>query len=106
VLCSRDHQSTVLVIDGVTGAILTRLNRQPDRTYLVFGDERYDKKKFLYSRRLATATPTSRGFCLGEYTRDCPCKGTSYDGIDDIFEGKASETHCWRNGWHTVISGD
>lgn len=105
VLCSRRGQSTVVVINGVTGVVLGRVNRSSDETYLVC-DQGCDSGRFLYQRRLETEHATPRGFCIPEYEQNCPCKGSSLDGIDDIFEGKASETHCWQNGWHTAISGD
>jgi hypothetical protein len=108
-LCSRNGKSTVFVINPVTGAILARLYRQPDDEYVVGDiDPTNGEARHLYARRLSTVPPMPDGFCLEgleEYLR-CPCKGTSYDGIEDLFEGKASETHCWRNGWHTVTSGD
>jgi len=78
VLCSRGGQSTVIVINGVSGAILARLNRRSDEIYLVY-DGAPENNRFLYCRRLETEAPSSTGFCFEDYARDCPCKGTTYD---------------------------
>ncbi|HEY2093800.1 MAG TPA: hypothetical protein VGJ81_18160 [Thermoanaerobaculia bacterium] len=90
-------------------AIIARLARRPDAGYLDLescGHTGSGKARCFYERRLETAHPTPKGFCIPDYEQDCPCKGSPYDGIDDIFEGKASETHCWQNGWHIAVSGD
>ena len=100
-LCSRDGESTVLVLNGQTGAVIAELNKRPDADYVqtvVDGSNGY-------SRQIEPVPPSPDGFCF-ESSPPCPCKPAIYDGIADIFEGKGSETHCWHKGWQTVISGD
>ena len=99
-LCSRNGVSSVLVLNGRTGAVLGELNRRPDAEYVQgVGDDVMG-----FSRVLERVSPSPDGFCL-ERGVPCPCTPAIYDGIADVFEGKASDTHCWRNGWHTVLSG-
>jgi len=101
VLCSKSGVSKVLVINGTNGEVIASLNPVSDSHYMQGqGDNRME-----FSRRLEAVVPPESGFCLG-LDEPCPCEGSSLDGILDEFEGKASETHCYRKGWHTVTSGD
>jgi hypothetical protein len=100
VLCSDGEQSEVLLIDGADGAVIARLNREPDADHVM----RVDGSHQLFVREISVASATGHPFCFDD-TEPCACSGTTLDGIVDAYE-KWSETHCWQRGWHTVTSGD
>ncbi|MCM2315551.1 MAG: hypothetical protein NDJ92_10415 [Thermoanaerobaculia bacterium] len=101
VLCSRNGVSGVLVINGTNGQVIASLMPVADLFYM----QGQGGESMEFSRRIEQLTPPDSGFCLG-LDFECPCDGSVLDAILDSFEGKASETHCYRQGWHTVTSGD
>ncbi|MBI2214262.1 MAG: hypothetical protein HYU52_11505 [Acidobacteria bacterium] len=99
-LCSRRGVSTVYVVNGTDGTVIAKLYPVEDIQYF-----QGQGGPMEFSRRLERLTPPESGFCLGP-DDSCPCLGTVLDAVLDEYEGKASETHCFRGTWHTVTSGD
>ena len=100
-LCSRNGISSVVVINGSNGAVIAILNPVEDKHF----PQDEGGSVYEFSRRLERLAPPDTGFCLS-LDDPYPCEGSDLDGILDEFQGKASETHCYRRAWHTVTSGD
>lgn len=100
VLCSRRATSSILVMRA-DGSLIAELASRPDEEYMQgIGGDRYG-----FSRLLDVASPSiiRRYFSY----RNKPSPPLSHDGIDDIFDGKASTVHYYARGrWLRLPGSD
>ncbi len=101
VLCSRNDTSTILVFWRGAADSVAELAKAADRNYLQGMPE-----GIVYSRGLGVADTTDIRRLYSSYGGPEP-PPLDHDGIDDGFEGKASEVHYWyRDHWIELTGAD
>ena len=100
VLCSQDGSSSILVFDA-KGTLIRSIRSMPDSEFV----QGIGGNHTGYSRVITVATiPQIRAY-FRYHDRATP--PLSHDGIDDIYEGKASVVHYHARGrWHVWPGSD
>lgn len=102
VLCSRKGTSAILVFQSEPPAKVWRIAPKPDFDFL----QTIGQRKIGFSRQLQVASP-ARIRTYFVYTAEKAPPPLSHDGIDDVFEDKASTVHYFARGtWHHWLGSD
>jgi hypothetical protein len=101
VLCSRDHESMILVFWGGPARCPGEFSRSADRAWL----QGVGNQQVGFSRYVSTITGARILAIQDAYDRDSPPFEMRHDGLDERFLEKASTVHYCQEGQWVEIAG-